>query len=212
MPGTWTASPSPGNKRRGRWGSASAKAEGAYNIAGVASPAIDAMIAALLAAKSREDFVAAVRALDRHFDLGLLYRASLLCSRNVDRLFEQARTSRRHASFRRRSRRMVEARQVSPHRRPQGCAFRRPHPGLAPVWPPAGLAPLRTKAPFATWDPLGRPAPSTCSSSAAGRSGDTCEGGPSQEKMRQSRRKPEQRRGKPKSKEKSSEYCCFPNT
>ncbi len=65
MPGTWTASPSPGNEERGRWGSASAKAEGAYNIAGVASPAIDAMIAALLAAKSREDFVAAVRALDR---------------------------------------------------------------------------------------------------------------------------------------------------
>ncbi len=65
MLGTWTASPSPGNEQRGRWGSASANAEGAYNIAGVASPAIDAMIAAMLAAKSSEDFVAAVRALDR---------------------------------------------------------------------------------------------------------------------------------------------------
>ena len=65
MPGTWTASPSPGNEQRGRWGSASANAEGAYNLAGVASPAIDAMIAAMLAAESREDFVAAVRALDR---------------------------------------------------------------------------------------------------------------------------------------------------
>ena len=32
---------------------------------GVKSPAVDAMIAALLKAKSREDFVAAVRALDR---------------------------------------------------------------------------------------------------------------------------------------------------
>ena len=65
MPGTWTASPSPGNEQRGRWSSAAADAEGAYNIAGAASPAIDAMIAAILAAESREDFVAAVRALDR---------------------------------------------------------------------------------------------------------------------------------------------------
>ena len=65
MPGTWTASPSPGNEQRGRWGSTSANAEGAYNIAGVASPAVDAMIAAMLAAETSEDFVAAVRALDR---------------------------------------------------------------------------------------------------------------------------------------------------
>ncbi len=65
IPGTWTASPSPGNEQRGRWGSVLANAEGAYNIAGVASPAIDAMIGAMLAAKSNEDFVAAVRALDR---------------------------------------------------------------------------------------------------------------------------------------------------
>ena len=64
-PGTWTASPSPGNEQRGRWSSAAANAEGAYNIAGAASPAIDAMIAAILAADSNEDFVAAVRALDR---------------------------------------------------------------------------------------------------------------------------------------------------
>ena len=65
MIGAWIASPSPGNEQRGRWSSAAANAEGAYNIAGVASPAIDAMIAAILAAKSNEDFVAAVRALDR---------------------------------------------------------------------------------------------------------------------------------------------------
>ena len=64
-PGTWAASPSPGNEQRGRWSSAAANAEGAYNIAGAASPAIDAMIAAILSAKSEDDFVAAVRALDR---------------------------------------------------------------------------------------------------------------------------------------------------
>ena len=63
--GTWAASPSPGNEQRGRWSSAAANAEGAYNLAGAASPAIDAMIAAILGANSNEDFVAAVRALDR---------------------------------------------------------------------------------------------------------------------------------------------------
>jgi peptide/nickel transport system substrate-binding protein len=65
MIGSWIASPSPGNEQRGRWSSAAADAQGAYNISGVRSPAIDAMIAAILAARSMEDFVAAVRALDR---------------------------------------------------------------------------------------------------------------------------------------------------
>jgi peptide/nickel transport system substrate-binding protein len=65
MIGAWVASPSPGNEQRGRWSSAAADAAGAYNIAGVRSPAVDAMIAAILAADTNEDFVAAVRALDR---------------------------------------------------------------------------------------------------------------------------------------------------
>jgi peptide/nickel transport system substrate-binding protein len=65
MEGSWIASPSPGGEQRARWGSAAANMDGAYNICGASSPAIDAMIAALLAAKSQEDFVAAVRALDR---------------------------------------------------------------------------------------------------------------------------------------------------
>jgi peptide/nickel transport system substrate-binding protein len=65
MIGSWVASPSPGNEQRGRWSSAAADAKGAYNISGVRSPAVDAMIAAILAARSNEDFTAAVRALDR---------------------------------------------------------------------------------------------------------------------------------------------------
>ena len=63
--GTWLATPSPGGEQRGRWGSAAASQEGAYNLAGVRSTAIDAMIAHLVAAERREDFVAAARALDR---------------------------------------------------------------------------------------------------------------------------------------------------
>jgi peptide/nickel transport system substrate-binding protein len=65
MIGQWLASASPGNEQRMRWGSASANQEASFNLAGAASPAIDAMIGALLAAESHEDFVAAVRAFDR---------------------------------------------------------------------------------------------------------------------------------------------------
>ena len=65
MIGSWIASPSPGNEQRNRWSSAAAAMEGSYNICGVASPAIDAMIATIVAASGRDDFVAAARALDR---------------------------------------------------------------------------------------------------------------------------------------------------
>lgn len=65
MIGTWLASASPGNEQRMRWGSASATQEASFNLAGAASPAIDGLIAALLAAQSHEDFVTATRAYDR---------------------------------------------------------------------------------------------------------------------------------------------------
>lgn len=65
MFGTWTASPSPGMEQRSRWGAASAGQQASFNLAGASSPAIDAMIAAMLAARTHEEFVAAVRAFDR---------------------------------------------------------------------------------------------------------------------------------------------------
>ncbi|MDI9847695.1 extracellular solute-binding protein [Rhodoblastus sp. 17X3] len=65
MIGLWQASASPGNEQRMRWGGDSAAQEASYNLAGAKSPAIDAMIAALQAAETREDFVTAARALDR---------------------------------------------------------------------------------------------------------------------------------------------------
>ena len=65
MVGLWQASASPGNEQRMRWGGDSADQEASYNLAGAKSPAIDAMIAALQAARSPEDFVTAARALDR---------------------------------------------------------------------------------------------------------------------------------------------------
>ncbi|WP_315919604.1 extracellular solute-binding protein [Mesorhizobium sp. SP-1A] len=56
---------SPGIEQIGRWGSSSAEAAGSFNLAGVADPAIDAAIEAMLNARTKEDYVAAVRVLDR---------------------------------------------------------------------------------------------------------------------------------------------------
>lgn len=80
MIGQWLASASPGNEQRMRWGSASATQEASFNLAGASSPAIDALIGALLAARGHEDFIAAVRAYDRVLLSGFyvvpLYHAS----------------------------------------------------------------------------------------------------------------------------------------
>jgi peptide/nickel transport system substrate-binding protein len=60
-----SASLSPGAEQVWRWDSRSRDVEGTFNYAGAADPAIDAMIDAMLNAREREDFAAAVRALDR---------------------------------------------------------------------------------------------------------------------------------------------------
>jgi peptide/nickel transport system substrate-binding protein len=62
---SWFSSLSPGNEQSFYWGSAAADVPGTRNYMGVKEPAIDAMIDAMLEAETREDFVAAVRAMDR---------------------------------------------------------------------------------------------------------------------------------------------------
>lgn len=61
----WGATLSPGNEQANYWGTASGASPGGRNEVGVASPAVDALIAALMGTKTREDLVAAARALDR---------------------------------------------------------------------------------------------------------------------------------------------------
>ncbi|WP_171176408.1 extracellular solute-binding protein [Ruegeria sp. HKCCD8929] len=56
---------SPGNEQRLYWGSDVAETPGTRNLMGVASPAADAMIDAMLASETPEEFQAATRALDR---------------------------------------------------------------------------------------------------------------------------------------------------
>ena len=67
---TWGLSLSPGTEQLSYWGSEAGAAEGSRNYAGIADPAVDAMIAAMLGAESREDFIAATRALDRVLTTG----------------------------------------------------------------------------------------------------------------------------------------------
>jgi peptide/nickel transport system substrate-binding protein len=56
---------SPGNEQAFYWSSAAADSPGSRNYMGIKSAAADAMIAALLQAQTRDEVVAAVRALDR---------------------------------------------------------------------------------------------------------------------------------------------------
>ncbi|CTQ53720.1 Oligopeptide-binding protein AppA precursor [Roseibium album] len=62
---TWYASLSPGAEQYGRWSSKAADTEGSFNFVGANEPAIDALIDEIVAARSRVDFVDAVRAFDR---------------------------------------------------------------------------------------------------------------------------------------------------
>ncbi|MEC5290226.1 extracellular solute-binding protein [Aurantimonas sp. C2-6-R+9] len=62
---TYSASLSPGAEQVYRWGSISKDANGTFNFAGVADPALDKLINEIVSARSREAFVDAVRAYDR---------------------------------------------------------------------------------------------------------------------------------------------------
>ncbi len=63
--GSFSQSHSPGNEQREFWGSQAAGKNGSRNIIGIRNPAVDKLIDKIIFAKSREDLVAASRALDR---------------------------------------------------------------------------------------------------------------------------------------------------
>ncbi len=65
IPATWFNSLSPGNEQKFYFGSEGRTIEGTRNYPGIADPAVDAAIEALLTAKGHEEFTVAVRALDR---------------------------------------------------------------------------------------------------------------------------------------------------
>lgn len=65
MPFRRDLSLSPGNEQRLYWGAAGAGTPGTRNVMGMQVPAADAMIDHMLSTESREEFIAATRALDR---------------------------------------------------------------------------------------------------------------------------------------------------
>jgi microcin C transport system substrate-binding protein len=72
-------SESPGNEQRDFWGSAAAALQGSRNSIGIKSPVIDKLVEKVVFAKSRDDLIASVRALDRvllwnHFVVPHWYR------------------------------------------------------------------------------------------------------------------------------------------
>ena len=63
-------SATPGDSLRPYFSSQAAATKGSYNFAGIASPAIDAMVAKAIAAETRQDLTIACRAIDRLFRAG----------------------------------------------------------------------------------------------------------------------------------------------
>jgi peptide/nickel transport system substrate-binding protein len=61
---------SPGNEQYSYYGMESVETVGGRNLMGVSSEAVDAMIGRLLTSENRDDFVAAVKALDRVLTAG----------------------------------------------------------------------------------------------------------------------------------------------
>jgi peptide/nickel transport system substrate-binding protein len=66
----WGLSLSPGTEQRGYWGAQGVDMPGSRNLMGADAPAIEAMIDAMLEARTQADYVAAVRALDRVLTAG----------------------------------------------------------------------------------------------------------------------------------------------
>ena len=63
-------SATPGDAMRSFFSSQAAATKGSYNLAGIADPAIDALIEKIMAADSREELTVACRAFDRVFRAG----------------------------------------------------------------------------------------------------------------------------------------------
>jgi microcin C transport system substrate-binding protein len=66
----FSMSATPGDSMRAFFSSQAAATKGSYNLAGIASPAIDALVAKILGAENRADLTIACRAFDRVFRAG----------------------------------------------------------------------------------------------------------------------------------------------
>ncbi len=65
MLGFWYGSKSPGNEQPGNWGSKAAGESGSFNMGGIRNPALDELLAQMVAAPDRAALVTRARAMDR---------------------------------------------------------------------------------------------------------------------------------------------------
>jgi microcin C transport system substrate-binding protein len=78
----WAETMNPGNEQADYWGSAAANQQGSRNYAGIADPAVDELIKKIIFAPSRDDQIAAIKAMDRvmlarHYVVPLYYRSDI---------------------------------------------------------------------------------------------------------------------------------------
>ncbi|MDC7746294.1 extracellular solute-binding protein [Rhizobium binxianense] len=76
--GIWGETLNPGNEQADYWGSQAANQPGSHNYAGIADPAVDALIRMVIFAPNRDEQVAAIKAMDRvllanHYVVPLFY-------------------------------------------------------------------------------------------------------------------------------------------
>jgi peptide/nickel transport system substrate-binding protein len=69
----WNTSLSPGNEQAFYWGSEAGRSPGSRNVPGIADPAVDRLVEAIVEARSRDDLVTAARALDRVLTSGFYW-------------------------------------------------------------------------------------------------------------------------------------------
>ena len=114
----WDQSLSPGNEQAFYWSSAAADGNGSRNYMGLKSAAADAMIAALLTAQTRDEVVAAVRALDRVLISGFYRGAAVPCAGAMDRALDPYPASGRDLAARIHSGNLVACGRSKPMTRP----------------------------------------------------------------------------------------------
>ena len=90
MTGQWLPAAVPGQEQLNRWSTESLNRKNSFNLAGAASPALDAAIANLLASRTSEDSIWAARALDRILLSGFLFRAAPACERHLVRAYRRS--------------------------------------------------------------------------------------------------------------------------
>ena len=140
-------SATPGDSLRPYFSSQAAATKGSYNLAGVASPAIDALIEKAIAADTRADLTNACRALDRVFRAGRYWVPQWYRAHASHRLLGSVQPSGKAAALRARRRcagklvvRCRQGRQVRAGKIIHERLYRPPHP---PDDPDAARDPVR---------------------------------------------------------------------